>query len=81
METKATYPGIQVLSVPADVTDEKSVGTLFDTVKRRFGSADVLVNNAGALTPGLIKDVDINAFWKDFVRPMMRLFCFGEDIC
>lgn len=75
-ETKAAYPETQILSVNADVTDEKSVAALFDVVKQRFGSADILVNNAGVSTPGLIKDLDINASWKDFVRHMMTRLRF-----
>lgn len=75
-ETKAAYPGTQILSVHADVTNEKSVAVLFDVVKERFGSADILVNNAGISTPGLIQDVDISACWKDFVRHMIALLRF-----
>jgi NAD(P)-dependent dehydrogenase (short-subunit alcohol dehydrogenase family) len=36
----------------ADVGDEASVATLFDTVSERFGRLDLLVNNAGTGSPG-----------------------------
>jgi NAD(P)-dependent dehydrogenase (short-subunit alcohol dehydrogenase family) len=36
----------------ADVGDEASVATLFDTVGERFGRLDLLVNNAGTGSPG-----------------------------
>ncbi|RFU31436.1 hypothetical protein B7463_g4903, partial [Scytalidium lignicola] len=65
-ETKILYPGIQVVSVAADVSNEKSVTLVFDAVKKTFGNADVLVNNAGTTSSGSIKDVDMNTFWKDF---------------
>ena len=38
------------LAVPADVTDEKSVRNLVDTVMSRYGRIDVLDNNAAIVT-------------------------------
>jgi NAD(P)-dependent dehydrogenase (short-subunit alcohol dehydrogenase family) len=39
--------GAEVLAVHTDVTDENAVCALFDTVYRRWGRIDVLVNDAG----------------------------------
>src|SRR5712692_5460435 len=39
--------GVQVLSVPTDVTDRDARSSLVNTAERTFGSVDVLVNNAG----------------------------------
>src|SRR5712692_2359690 len=39
--------GVQVLSVPTDVTDRDARSALVNTAERTFGSVDVLVNNAG----------------------------------
>jgi short-subunit dehydrogenase len=39
--------GVQVLSVPTDVTDPNARTTLMSAAERTFGSVDVLVNNAG----------------------------------
>jgi len=39
--------GARAISVAGDVSDERSVADLFETVKREFGGLDVLVNNAG----------------------------------
>jgi short-subunit dehydrogenase len=39
--------GVQVLTVPTDVTDHDARSALVATAERTFGSVDVLVNNAG----------------------------------
>jgi short-subunit dehydrogenase len=39
--------GVQILSVPTDVTDPAGRSALVATAERTFGSVDVLVNNAG----------------------------------
>src|SRR5205807_5189183 len=39
--------GVQVLTVPTDVTDREARSALVHTAERTFGSVDVLVNNAG----------------------------------
>src|SRR5260370_33141947 len=39
--------GVQVLSVPTDVTDREARSALVNTAERTFGAVDVLVNNAG----------------------------------
>src|SRR5437588_1209431 len=44
-EVRAT--GVQVLSVPTDVTDREARSALVNTAERTFGAVDVLVNNAG----------------------------------
>jgi len=39
--------GVQVLTVPTDVTDHNARNALVNAAERTFGSVDVLVNNAG----------------------------------
>ncbi len=39
--------GLDVLTVPANMTSEEEVVAIFDAHKERFGRLDVLVNNAG----------------------------------
>ena len=39
--------GRRALVVPADVTREKQVNRLFETVERRLGGVDLLINNVG----------------------------------
>ena len=38
----------------ADVADPAAAAILFDAAERHFGGADVLVNNAGVIQPGLV---------------------------
>lgn len=45
LETQDT----QVLAIPCDVTDRIQVEQIFQTVRDRFGSVDVLINNAGQI--------------------------------
>lgn len=60
---------VQVLSVPTSVTDEDSVKQLYEKVKATFGTADVLVNNAGTANGlGTLDVADTKSWWGDFVR-------------
>jgi NAD(P)-dependent dehydrogenase (short-subunit alcohol dehydrogenase family) len=55
----------QFLAIELDVTDESSVATAASIVKTRFGSLNVLVNNAGTLGKyALIADSDPETWWQ-----------------
>lgn len=55
--------GERVLSVKADVTEPASVESLVDTAVDHFGQLDVMVNNAGIVSPAArLHDVDIDDF-------------------
>ncbi|MCW3841471.1 SDR family oxidoreductase [Micromonospora yasonensis] len=43
----AELTGVRPLAVPCDVTDQRQIDHLVDTVAAEYGSIDVLVNNAG----------------------------------
>lgn len=45
-----------MLGVAGDVSREADVERLFATVEERFGSCELLVNNAGTVDPGLLVD-------------------------
>jgi NAD(P)-dependent dehydrogenase (short-subunit alcohol dehydrogenase family) len=49
--------GAQALAVAADVTKPESVSECFHKTERRFGSVDVVVNNAGVLIPAPVVDM------------------------
>jgi NAD(P)-dependent dehydrogenase (short-subunit alcohol dehydrogenase family) len=65
-EAALAAAGIDVLGVPADVRDENSVATLFQTVRERFGRLDILVNSAGG------------AFGDSFDRGPLRALTAGD---
>jgi NAD(P)-dependent dehydrogenase (short-subunit alcohol dehydrogenase family) len=44
--------GAEVIAVPCDVTDRRSVEELLEQVRRRLGPVDVLINNAGVIEVG-----------------------------
>lgn len=52
---KLTKQGIQVAFYPLDVSDPKSVGAVFEYVRKEWGRLDVLINNAG-IALDLIED-------------------------
>ena len=57
----------RALALTADVTDETSVAALFDAIRARFGRLDLLFNNAGVFTPGvLLEDLPVEK-WRQAV--------------
>jgi 3-oxoacyl-[acyl-carrier protein] reductase len=46
--------GADVKDYPADVTDEQAVEALFGSVRKDFGRADGLINNAGITRDALL---------------------------
>ncbi|KAK9490685.1 hypothetical protein V1508DRAFT_255054 [Lipomyces doorenjongii] len=49
-EIRKVNEKVEVLCVPLEITNEESVKNLFEQVKTKFGTVDVLVNNAGVFT-------------------------------
>ncbi|MDY0812919.1 2,3-dihydro-2,3-dihydroxybenzoate dehydrogenase [Kitasatospora purpeofusca] len=54
---KLAAEGLTVTAVPADVTDSASVEAAVDTAERELGPIDHLVNNAGVLRLGEVRDL------------------------
>jgi 3-oxoacyl-[acyl-carrier protein] reductase len=48
--------------VKTDISNEKSVSSLFEFVKTEFGRLDILVNNAGVLMDSTLKKLESNQF-------------------
>lgn len=53
----------EALAVPTDVRDEAAVQSLAKAAYDRFGEVDLLFNNAGVLSSGLVWEID-SATWK-----------------
>lgn len=65
-----------VLSVQADVCNEKDCVRLINETLNRFGSIDILINNAGISMRALFKDVDL-----DVLRKVMDTNFWGTVYC
>ncbi|MGA2478908.1 MAG: SDR family oxidoreductase [Spirochaetia bacterium] len=53
--------GREVEILPADVSREKDVASVFETLQKRFGRLDVLVNNAGQGFVGPLAELPVSA--------------------
>ena len=49
--------GASTLSVPTDVTKPEAVAACFRKATKRFGSIDIVVNNAGVMIPAKVVDI------------------------
>lgn len=63
----AGIKGARTVTHACDVRDPKSVSGLFATVKREFGSLDILINNAGIAQPLLSADELSVEQWNDVI--------------
>lgn len=60
-------PSVEVVLIPASISDEHAVAALYKSIQARYGHADVLVNNAGVNSEGaLIADATPVKWWNDF---------------
>ncbi len=58
----------QIIPIACDVRDPKSVASLFAEVKERFGTLDVLINNAGITQPVVsVEDTSLE-LWRDVIE-------------
>src|SRR5262245_27449967 len=57
-ELERTAAALDALAVDTDVTDADSCRALVDTVHERLGRIDVLVNNAGVVRMGAMRDYE-----------------------
>jgi len=93
---KSSYQGSETLTLITDVSDEKSTQLMVEKTMDKFGSVDILVNNAaifGTLVPGKFEDIDV-AEWDNLmavnvkgpwlctkaVAPIMRNKGYGKII-
>lgn len=65
----------------ADLTRDESMQSLMDEVGRRWGSADVLVNNAGVYPSGFLLDIDADEFDRIFKINLRAPFVLTRGLC
>jgi NADP-dependent 3-hydroxy acid dehydrogenase YdfG len=77
-EVQDINSSIQVLEVATDITEKDSVDEMFKKVKSKFGTADVLVNNSGAMGElGQVREISDKTWWRDFVS-VCYIHCLEE---
>lgn len=54
--------GAESLVVPTDVTDDRAVSEMAETVLNEWGAPDVLVNNAGSFTYAPLDELTVDGF-------------------
>ncbi|KAL7896821.1 hypothetical protein HDV63DRAFT_72404 [Trichoderma sp. SZMC 28014] len=61
------FPKTQFLPLACDIRSDTSVKAMFEQIRATFGTADVLVNNAGGTTDGKpLRSASIAAVWEPF---------------
>lgn len=63
--------GGEAVLIPADVSDETAVESLFSSVRGQYGRLDVLVNNAGTNQPGSILETS-TALWDSLLDTNLK---------
>jgi NAD(P)-dependent dehydrogenase (short-subunit alcohol dehydrogenase family) len=58
--------GERMLAIEGDVSKEEDVERLFAAVEERFGDCDLLVNNAGAIEPRLVREMSLETWEQTF---------------
>lgn len=68
--------GSQILSVTGDVSNENDCKLLIEKTVEKFGSIDILINNAGISMRALFKDLQL-----DIIRKVMDINFWGTVYC
>jgi 3-oxoacyl-[acyl-carrier protein] reductase len=70
----------QVMAVRADVADPEALSNAIDLVVERFGSVDILINNAGLSITGPIGGYDSDAFDRLFAVNVRAPFLAAQKV-
>ena len=76
---KIISDGGSAIPIATDVAIEEQVDALFDTTLNEYGTVDVLVNNAGLISPVKhVLEVD-KAWWDRLLEPISRVLSSVHD--
>jgi 2,3-dihydro-2,3-dihydroxybenzoate dehydrogenase len=77
---KMTADGLWVDAFPADVTNETEVESLVDSVEKSLGTPDFLVNSAGVLRLGEVKDFSYDDWKATFLVNTAGVFLMSRAV-
>ena len=64
---RSSFPKVNVLTFVADITDKTAIDAAFAETKEKLGPIDILISNAAYMSsPAMVKDGDVNEWWKAF---------------
>lgn len=73
-ETRAVQAAAEVAVFACDVSSERAVATLGKAVARRFGSVDVLINNAGSFAGAPLTEMSVATFDRMIAANLRSVF-------
>jgi NADP-dependent 3-hydroxy acid dehydrogenase YdfG len=76
LATELKSRGTEVLTVQTDVSVEEDCKNLIEKTIERFGTIDILLNNAGISMRALFKDLNL-----DVIRQLMDINFWGTVYC
>ncbi|MDP4225658.1 MAG: SDR family oxidoreductase [Bacteroidota bacterium] len=76
IEKELLSKGAEAMAVPTDVTSEEECKNLVDQTLKRFGTIDVLINNAGISMRALFNELDLKV-----IKHLMDVNFWGTVYC
>jgi len=75
-DLQVKFPGTQLHTLVADVSNKNDCFRFIETTIQQFGSIDILINNAGVSMRSLLQETDV-----EVIRKVMDINFFGTVYC